>query len=329
MDRKAWLAWRHLGLGSSDAPIVMGVSRFKTALELWDEKILPFPKEDDSNSFIKNAGNEAEIKVRVLFEMLQETTYEPETCVMDDPALEFMRVSLDGRSPCKKDICEIKLLGNGGKGAKPEEQKFNRAKNEGIVPEEYFPQIQMQLLVSGAERCFFVAYEYDHNDKYLKNPMTETKLAVVEVFPDKDYQLKLLEKCIEFWNSVVSKKPPLLSSEDYMTIKDKEIKKLAAEYTRVCKKLDPLEARKKELRELLIANPAHSKMIIGKVKVQSEEKQGAVDKDKMYSDLENNFNIAFSNLSPEAKAGIEKTLIQINPEKYRKKSSTVWKLYEA
>ena len=40
MEQKSeeWLDWRKKGIGSSDAPIIMGVSPWKTPFELWEEK---------------------------------------------------------------------------------------------------------------------------------------------------------------------------------------------------------------------------------------------------------------------------------------------------
>ncbi len=38
MSREEWLQWRNRGIGSSDAPVAVGVSRYKAPLELWLEK---------------------------------------------------------------------------------------------------------------------------------------------------------------------------------------------------------------------------------------------------------------------------------------------------
>ncbi|HFQ5971561.1 TPA: YqaJ viral recombinase family protein, partial [Listeria monocytogenes] len=35
MDRAQWLLTRRLGIGGSDAGIIMGLNQYKTAFELW------------------------------------------------------------------------------------------------------------------------------------------------------------------------------------------------------------------------------------------------------------------------------------------------------
>ncbi|EAE5413960.1 hypothetical protein C6R77_15640, partial [Listeria monocytogenes] len=38
MDRAQWLLTRRLGIGGSDAGIIMGLNQYKTAFELWLDK---------------------------------------------------------------------------------------------------------------------------------------------------------------------------------------------------------------------------------------------------------------------------------------------------
>ncbi len=226
-DRQKWLQWRKGGIGSSDVPIIMGVSRFKTPLQLYQEKISEDLTEDESNAFIKNAGNQAETKIRAFFEAMNNEDFE--ACLVENVDYPFMRASLDGRSASKKHIVEIKLIGNGGQDAKEEDKKFDNAR-KGTVPIDYYPQIQHQLLVSGAESCYFLCYLYDKDDMFLKNAMTMDKFCMIEVKPDKDYQDKMLAKCAMFWNCVTSKTPPDLSKGDAFKITGltKEVNKMKA-----------------------------------------------------------------------------------------------------
>ena len=54
---------------------------------------------------------------------------------------------------------------------------------EPTVKPEYMWQIQMQLLITEYEHCYYVCY----------NPNFERKLIVIDVLPDKDMQDKLIE----------------------------------------------------------------------------------------------------------------------------------------
>ena len=49
MGREEWLQWRNRGIGSSDAPVAVGMSRYKSPLELWMEKTGRKIQEDISN----------------------------------------------------------------------------------------------------------------------------------------------------------------------------------------------------------------------------------------------------------------------------------------
>lgn len=202
-DRATWLHWRHWGIGSSDASIIMGVSRFKNRSELILEKALMFSGEDNSNAYVKDRGNKIETAVRAYLEQEHQKTYSAVNCEM--VRFPFMRASIDGASSCRKIISEIKLLSI----VNPDKinmntdgyKKWMAAKIDGIVPIEYIPQIQHQLMVTGAEYCLFVGY-MEVKDNF---NVTDEKLAIVRVYPDKDYQHQLfVQECL-FWFDVETK----------------------------------------------------------------------------------------------------------------------------
>src|ERR1700735_1298835 len=66
--RSDWLEWRHQGIGSSDAAVIMGVSRFNDWETLLSQKAKLQPEEDNSNAFIKQRGNKIEFQVRMFLE---------------------------------------------------------------------------------------------------------------------------------------------------------------------------------------------------------------------------------------------------------------------
>lgn len=195
-DRLKWLEWRHTGIGSSDASVLMGVSRFKTRKQLLIEKYYPFSGEDQANSYIKDRGNKIEIQVRKYLEDMKGTTFSAMSC--ESKVFPFMKASLDGISPDNRTIIEIKLLSsvNPAKVNKEAEGyiKWDKAL-QGAVPREYYPQIQHQLMITGADVCLFVGYKEVKGD-YI---VTSDKLAIVAVYPDKQYIKELAKKEFEFW----------------------------------------------------------------------------------------------------------------------------------
>lgn len=198
-NREEWLAWRHQGIGSSDAAVVMGVSRFKEIEDLIEEKALPSSGEDQSNSYIKDRGNKIEVQVRKFLEEKYGHTFTAMSC--ESTWFNFQTCTLDGISPDKKIICEIKLLSsvNPAKINKEAEGyiKWDKAR-QGEVPREYYPQIQHQLMITEADYCLFVGYK-EVKGNY---EVTEDKLAIVKVYPNEDYIEDLMKKEFIFWYKV-------------------------------------------------------------------------------------------------------------------------------
>lgn len=225
MTRKEWLRWRQGGVGSSDAPIIMGVSKFKTAHQLYHDKIAD-DVVDEEDDFIQRRGNEIEARVRSLFEVEEGEPF-PATLV-ESSDIPWLRASLDGLSACKKRAIEIKLLGK---------TDWENAKQHGVVPPQYVPQVQHALMVSGAEEIFLLGYLYS---KQMPKVLDPEKLVRVRVLPDAAYQEKLLIAETQFWTCVVDKKTPGLSERDYKTLTG---------YTRIAKRWHKLNEKIEKLEE--------------------------------------------------------------------------------
>jgi putative phage-type endonuclease len=183
---EAWLQWRNKGLGSSDSPVVMGVSKWQKPKELWEVKSGLVKKEFVTNFAIER-GNMLEPIARRKFaaaynlEHSTNETFDAFLCEMSE--LEYMRASLDGRSRCGRFIIEIKFQG----------KEPHEAAKRGIVPAYYYPQLQHGLLVSGAELCYFISIN------------KEKEIVVVEVRPNEDYQATLVRQLSRFWSCVQRK----------------------------------------------------------------------------------------------------------------------------
>lgn len=203
-NRELWLEWRKGGIGSSDAAVIMDVSRFKSREELRNEKITGVKFEDQANSYVKDRGNYIEGFVRTALEDKHQTTYRTLNTI--NSSFGFMRASLDGISEDKKTIIEIKLLSVLNKD-KPNYQaagylKWQAAREKNEIPVDYYPQIQHQLMVTGADRCYFVGYKEIKGEA----PKPEGNLAIVEVLPDKNYIRELAKREFAFWYEVQERK---------------------------------------------------------------------------------------------------------------------------
>lgn len=191
-NTKQWSAWRDKGLGASDAPVVMDASPWTTSFQLWGYKtgILIRPAPNQFQEAAMKRGHDLEPLARDRYEAKVGKKF-PATSFQHHK-YEYLRASLDGYCESINKNLEIKCPG-----------KVDHAKAvKGEVPEKYMPQLQMQMLVSGAESSDY--FSWDGKDSE----------ALITVVPDRAYQEKLLTKMVEFWVCVNTYTPPSLSMEE-------------------------------------------------------------------------------------------------------------------
>jgi putative phage-type endonuclease len=205
-SREDWLRWRMGKLGSSDAPIIMGVSEFSTILKLYNQKIAKDPTEDDSDSFIKRLGNAAEPKIRALCELKLGKSFK--ACNLESSEFPFLSASMDGRSPCTKEGLEIKLINK---------EDWEAGKKNGFVPKQYKPQVYHQMNVGNLDVVYLALYLYS---AFKDNPskVSLENLVIIPCYPEIEYQTELLKAEIQFWDLVTTKKPPSSGKGDLVPL---------------------------------------------------------------------------------------------------------------
>ena len=68
LSKDDWLAYRRMGIGGSDAAAVLGISPFRTAMDLYyDKRNLPIPNDDDGNWVAMEVGTLLEDLVARIF----------------------------------------------------------------------------------------------------------------------------------------------------------------------------------------------------------------------------------------------------------------------
>ncbi len=285
MENSEWLKWRHKRVGGSDAPIVMGVSKYMTPLELYEQKILPEPPEQERN-FIQERGQRFEPKIRELFNLTHWKTMEP--ALLESADFTFMGVSLDGRDG--KEICEIKMA--------------SKEDHEGVIqgrcPAHYYPQVQHELAVSGADYCWYISYWDPDQDE---NNVRSVHMAVLKVHPDPVYIGDMIQKEQAFWDCVQKRKPPQAEVGDYKTLKG--LAPVANKYKRLKLKLEELETQIEACKDELIAaakEAKHPRLRVGNLRLNEISRVGNVDYKKV----------------PELKG--------VDLDKYRGKGSLYWKI---
>ena len=223
----SWHAFRKNHLGSSDCSAIMGVSPWKTQLELYNEKTSDTIEESVSN-FAMRRGVELEPLALAKFEA--ETGYLMTPRVLTHPVYSMLSASLDGLEIESKCAVEIKCSG-----------KVDHALAlKGQVPEKYMPQLQHIMFVTNLPEIYYMSYVSDED------------FIIFKVKQDHDYTTKLLAAELEFWNRIQDRNPPEPSDKDVAKIESDEWRNLSDEYKQNKLKLDFLEREQDRIREQLI-----------------------------------------------------------------------------
>lgn len=233
----AWLAWRGKGLGSSDAPIIMGVSPWCSAHVLWQLKTGRL-KRDSTPNYAQQMGINKEPKARARYELLNSIECPPMN--MEHSEFPHFRVSLDGYNEDNGGlVLEIKCPGL------PDHMKAK----SGVVPEKYVYQLEMQLFVSGAAMAHYFSY---YEDK-----LGKVDTVLIEYKSDPKLRTALIEKLHEFWACVKENRPPELSAKDPLVLEDlsavdvfDRLAKVMESLDETTGKHDALEAQYKELKSM-------------------------------------------------------------------------------
>lgn len=181
----AWLAHRADTLNASEAPAMMGVSPYMTRAELMRLKHDGAGREIDAATQRRfDDGHRAEAAARPIAEEIIGEELYPATVVDDDGRLS---ASLDGATMSYKVLFEHKLTN---------EQKV-KAVEAGECPESDYPQVQQQLLITGAEKCL-----------YAVSDGTKDTFVSCWVYPDEEYQQKLVAGWDQFDKDLADYTPP-------------------------------------------------------------------------------------------------------------------------
>lgn len=95
LSREEWLAYRRQGLGGSDAAVVLGISPFRTGVDLYYDKLGLFIEDDEANWVAKEIGNLLEELVARIFAKKTGLKVYRRKCMFQHPAHTWMLADLD------------------------------------------------------------------------------------------------------------------------------------------------------------------------------------------------------------------------------------------
>ena len=202
-----WLRERRKGIGASDAGAILGLSKWKSNVELWAEKTGQREPEDISEKPAVKYGHEAEQYIRGLFALDHpelQLTYESPYKIIRNPDHGFIFCTPDG------ELYDPETGRHGGLEIKTTEiQNASQwASWKGRIPDTYYAQVLHQMLAACWGFVWLVAQiKWTTMDGEMRKETREYFIDRNDVQEDID----ALEKAtIEFWDCVQTKTcPPL------------------------------------------------------------------------------------------------------------------------
>ncbi len=221
-----WHLWRKSIITATDAAVIMGISSYTTPFKLWQRKLSLVP-EQATNARMER-GQLLEPLARNQF--ILDFGIEMIPCCVESTQYNFLGASLDGLSPCGRYILEVKCNG----------EKIHALVKEGIIPEEHKVQVQDQLLVTKAEKCFYYSFDGENG-------------ICIEIFPDFEMHIKIISLARDFMKNIAYFESPALMDKDYKNMNQDSLwNETAALYKELDAHIKLLEDKKDEARRKLI-----------------------------------------------------------------------------
>ena len=140
-----WKQLRAKFFTASEAPAMLGLSKYKTRDALLAEKATGIAEEvNAATQALFDRGHEAEAKARVEAELVIGEEVFPATGTKEVEGLPLL-ASFDGLA-MDESVCWENKLWNA---------EFAKQVESGVVPDTHWPQLEQQLLISGASKCLF------------------------------------------------------------------------------------------------------------------------------------------------------------------------------
>jgi len=258
-----WLDKRKLSITASEMPIILGLSKWCTPVELWKRK-LGFMGEQEDN-FAMARGRELEPKVRDKVNKNYDYNFVPEVHISDD--LDWCLASLDGIDEEKLAILEIKCCG----------KKDHDIAKKAQIPDHYYPQIQFQLFVTGALYCIYASF-------------CNKGLVTVNVPRNDDYIAKtLLPAASEFYEYVTKMIEPPLGEEESILIDDEQFDHYAQIWKNAHEKAVSYAQQERNAKEKLISYTDDSNCHGSGISLRRINRSGSIDWNRLWSDMEKNY----------------------------------------
>ncbi len=251
----AWVKFRKNMIGASDAPIIMGESPWKTPYQLWLEKMDQGGDPFETN-YAMERGNRLEDIAIESFNRKMGLAMKPKVVISEN--IPWMMASLDGITPCRKFILEVKCPGN-------EDHALAIA---GHIPQKYYAQVQHQLAVTDLNMAYY--YSFDGEDG-----------VVVHVNRDDEYIDKMRVEENKFYRCMVDFIAPPLCDKDYVHKNDLAWVEVVKKYQEVSQQAKIYANEEEKYKNMLIAMSNNRNCKGGGIKLTRVGRKGTVDYSKI------------------------------------------------
>lgn len=287
-NSQEWLDFRKNKIGASDVPIIMGISPWKTPLQLWEEKTLNKTQAPNS-AMIRGSRLESDAlqwynikywNLRGIFktQILKSNEFPWAMCSLDG-FLFYKETDLEGKSSEFIEIVEIKCPG----------KESHSVALSGHIPDYYYPQLQWQMWITGVKEMDYVSFD------------GEDGVVLKCQFNQDFFDRKIWPAVIDFKECMDNGIPPKESDKDVCVIIDDELEKAAKLYVEGLDALKDLESNLQEIKTYIESKCSSPRNKIGKLLVTKVIKKGSVDNESIYE-----------------KFGV-------NPDEFRKPQTMYWK----
>ncbi|MEH6439328.1 YqaJ viral recombinase family protein [Bacillus sp. JHAA] len=182
MSREEWLMERRKGIGGSDASVILGLNKWRTAFELWLDKTGQVPV-SESASEAAYFGSILEDIVAKEFEVRSGKKVRRKKSMLKHPEHDFILANVDRMIVGEKAILECKTTS---------EYNLKEWENDEI-PADYIVQVQHYLGVLGPE----------YKKAYFAVLIGGNKFVWKEIERDDELIEMIFTAEVEFWNTAV------------------------------------------------------------------------------------------------------------------------------
>ncbi len=200
MSRDEWLLERRKGIGGSDASVILGLNKWRTAFELWLDKTGQVPI-SESASEAAYFGSILEDIVAKEFEVRSGKKVRRKKSMLKHPEHDFILANVDRMIVGEKAILECKTT-----------SAYNLKEwEDNEIPDSYIVQVQHYLGVLGPE----------YKKAYFAVLIGGNKFVWKEIERDDELIAMIFQAEVEFWNEkVLGGKAPVLdgssAAEEYL-----------------------------------------------------------------------------------------------------------------